>query len=101
MKKIDLEIGMRVEAIKAFAGYDSLRGKTGIVIHLEEDWAGEYLVGVEFDEPFEGGHACKGQGRSGHCRYGSSDELAPIVELKIPDTFSITYDDLIEGGNMS
>ena len=53
----------------------------GIFASLHVDWPGVVVyasgdrIGVEFDCEIPGGHDCRGRGKFGHCRFGSSKEL--------------------------
>lgn len=65
------EIGDRVVAVGAVDCYDFLEGRHGTVVHIAGDTS--INIGVEFDEPFPGGHDCGGHGHIGRCRYGNRE----------------------------
>ena len=64
-------IGDRVICHGNFDGID-LDNKTGAIVYLNDS---ETCAGVEFDEPFTGGHNCLGTCKMGHGRYGSVEHL--------------------------
>ena len=79
------DIGDRVIAIKAIDGNISTKGKTGTIIaskHLGNS------VGIEFDEPIEGGHSCDNRGKRGYCWWGYEYE----IKLEDVDVSSMKID---------
>lgn len=70
------KVGDRVRAIGEVDEV-CLANRSGTVVEISI--AGGYFdIGVEFDEPFVGGHDCYGKGKMGHCRYGDESEFELI-----------------------
>ena len=92
MRREDLEIGMRVIAIRPVDGFKHLIGKTGTVRTIR---AGGYDVGVEFDEEFEGGHGNCGAPRK--CRFGYAASFDPYFEDDEYIDVAFSFDALMRG----
>lgn len=84
--EIGLVVGDRVKVISSLGG-KSLTGRLGtvVIVRLKNQKSnspfGGFTIGVEMDKPFAGGHSCSGFPpnfpifKSGHCRWGSHDEV--------------------------
>lgn len=75
------KVGDRVRAINKVDGAD-LIGKCGTVVNAKAGFWSDRL-GVEFDEPFSGGHDGNGRGKMGHCRFGYVCDFELIQNQKI------------------
>jgi len=94
MEHSDYRIGQRVIAVLPVAGYDSLVGKTGTIVHISELYPS---IGVEFDIPFDGGHSCGGYSRDFHGRYGNPECFKPYFEMDdSPVEISLSLDELFQ-----
>lgn len=82
------KVGDRVRAIAAVDGYKNLIGKTGTVVSIEST----LRVGVDFDESFNGGHACGGMAKEYNGRYADAKcfELLKEIETSIEEVRSAT-----------
>lgn len=82
MKKEDCTIGMRVRAIAPCYGLKSLVGKHGTIRKIV---GGSTGIGVEFDEPFDGGHTLGGvlPGDNARGRWCESESLEPFEGMHI------------------
>ena len=90
MKREDVEIGMRVVAVRPVDGFVHLIGKIGTVRRLG---VGYYEVGVEFDEVFEGGHGnC---GAPHRCRFGQAESFDPYFEDDKNTDVAFSFDALM------
>lgn len=69
----EIQIGSRVIVVDecGFADNRDTIGKIGTVVG-EDDF---YDIGVEFDEPIDGGHDCNGLAESEHGYYGYASEV--------------------------
>lgn len=69
----EIQIGSRVIVVDecGFADNRNTIGKIGTVVD-EDDF---YDIGVEFDEPVNHGHDCRGTAKSRHGYYGYASEV--------------------------
>lgn len=96
MKRGDIRVGMRVIAISAVDGSENCVGLVGTV---KEKRCGRFDMGVEFDEPFRGGHGMCGA--AGRCRFGMAYSFEPYygdtANEKCYDDLELSFDKLMNG----
>ena len=67
--------GMRVELMNC-PTLPLARGALGTVVNKKRG----YLIGVEWDGEFFGGHDCDGYGKEGHCWYVRAENIVQFEE---------------------
>ena len=96
MNREDIKIGMRVVAVSAVDGNTACVGLPGTVKCLRQ---GAFDLGVEFDEPFHGGHGMCGA--PDRCRFGLARSFEPYYEEMTDEErvydIELSFDKLMNG----
>lgn len=84
-------VGDRVVAIEPHDGNESIVGKTGTIMYIDE----YYEMYVCFDEEIECGHTLAGRCEDGHGWHMPARCLEPLVEPDIEVMQTISYDEVM------
>lgn len=83
-------VGDRVVAIESYDDNESIVGKEGAIVHIDE-----YGIHVRFDEEIELGHTLGGRCEEGHGWHMPARCLELLVEPDVEVMQTISYDEVM------